>query len=230
MILHRVKSSLSVCLLAPHPPFSPAPTFPQLVDLRWRERARKRSFVNRQPPPRAIDFAQPSALLSSAREPAALAVYGERRRTNYARSRDLDPGSLSKFGDGDGSFFDAWLTNVRVRTGDSAAAPSSAGQSTAPTLAFVSGDPMLKGSLGAPHLGLKQWTMGATDLAASRDHCLRESKARAKHHWKKAVEQATPPKKSAAEAAFGDLVVDAAAKAGKPNPLKFAARLQKKPL
>ena len=61
---------------------------------------------------------------SSAHEPKALAAYGERRRTKYARSRNLDLCPTFKFGDGDGAFFDAWLTNVRVRTGNSASAPS----------------------------------------------------------------------------------------------------------
>ena len=40
----------------------PACASPQLVGMRWRERARKRAFVNQQPPPRVIDFAQPSVL------------------------------------------------------------------------------------------------------------------------------------------------------------------------
>jgi hypothetical protein len=92
-------------------------------ELRQREKARKKAFRSEPWSKYAKDVRTHGGtepLLRSGGEGSIGDFSGnihkgedKQRASYFARSYDENPGPLSKFGDGDGSFFDSWLTNTR---------------------------------------------------------------------------------------------------------------------
>lgn len=78
-------------------------------------------------------------------------VLDERRAEYFRSSNGRDPGPLSKFGEGDGSFFDNWLVSYKFRAPDG-------------KVSFVGSDPLTRPSHVVPMTGTKQWTMPQSEL------------------------------------------------------------------
>lgn len=136
-------------------------------ELRPREKGRKRGFVQHQDPNWAVRVRK-----SANTEPMRNTGFDEvdRRRTGYFRaSQEKDPGPLSKFGDGDGSFFDSFLTNHRF------ASPGG----TALSFEHIGGSPLARPPHTVPHIGLKQWIMPAAELRGLEEQRVRRLRGRA---------------------------------------------------
>jgi hypothetical protein len=137
-----------------------------LMDLRAREKLRKRGFVS--------SGGEANAALLVRDDPAAppRSDAAAARRAGYFRaSARRDPGPLSKFGEGDGSFFDAWLGNHRFAHAAGGAVSSgggdgpSAAAAPAPALFdYVGTDPFSRPTARLPRVGLKQWGMPHAEL------------------------------------------------------------------
>jgi len=135
-----------------------------LKDLRAREKLRKKSFVNNGGD---VYAARHLSDVSGAQYSAVNVTSTAARRAQTFRESALrDPGPLSKFGEGDGSFFDNWLANHRFQhTTSGAKVPS--GATAVPTAQFdyMATDPFARPSVRLPRVGLKQWQMPKAELA-----------------------------------------------------------------
>jgi hypothetical protein len=110
-----------------------------------RETLRSKAFIQHQDINKAVDI----------RRAGNVGIYDieDSRRAGYFRaSMQRDPGPLSKFGEGDGSFFDRWLVNSKFHGSD--------GKFT-----NIFGDE-LRTKERTPIVGMKQWTMPLNDLKA----------------------------------------------------------------
>lgn len=118
--------------------------------LEAREKERMRQFIR----DKNINVAALAAVGPGRSEGSMLSVGDAQRSAYFRTSAALDPGPLSKFGEGDGSFFDSWLTNSRFH------APNG-------TFTYIDGNPMAKPAQIIPLTGLKQWTMPGAELKAA---------------------------------------------------------------
>jgi len=125
-----------------------------LKDLRAREKLRKISLVHNGGDDYAAQHLQD---VSGAQYSAAnVTATGVRRAKTFRESSLRDPGPLSKFGEGDGSFFDNWLANHRFKhTTTSGGAQFD----------YMATDPFARPSVRLPRVGMKQWQMPKAELA-----------------------------------------------------------------
>lgn len=89
------------------------------------------------------------------------------KRTEYFRS-SKDPGYMSKFGDGDGSYFDKYLTNSRFH--------SSIPHETRGSFKYLREDVKETKSHQVPHVGYKQWIMPQAELQILEERRLKSIK------------------------------------------------------
>ena len=95
----------------------------------------------------------------------------------------------------------------------------------------MSGDPFLKPRVQAPHLGGKQWSMSAVDLAVTRDFRMREKKAKAQRNWKALKFKGVEHHHAGGEASLANQAAAALNGGSSSMPSDIMARLgKKKPL
>ena len=136
-----------------------------------QDRLRKRRFLRRETLENAITSKKPldDDLLN--RSMHEQSCFDKAYKRYMDESSTLTPGALSKFGDGNGSFWDSFLTNHRF-----ASTPDEIGSSKTTHLSFLCGDIDKQISQRPPRLGMKQWAMSHAELTrASNAHDARHS-------------------------------------------------------
>lgn len=93
------------------------------------------------------------------------------KRTEYFRT-SKDPGYLSKFGDGDGSYFDNYLTNSRFHSFPNSHEVGGSSSS----FKYLREDVKQTKSHQVPHVGLKQWAMPQAELSILEERRLNSIK------------------------------------------------------